>query len=66
MDMGNSPDPPRFNCEKCVGEILPLYYTSLHGITYKNQELKSSHRYDNGYNKSVHEIILTTDVLSSV
>ena len=41
MDMGDPTDPPRFSCEKCGGEMLPVYYTSLHGITYKNPELKS-------------------------
>ncbi|SFO62727.1 hypothetical protein SAMN05720591_101199 [Halolactibacillus alkaliphilus] len=42
MDMVDPTDPPRFSCEKCGGEMLPVYYTSLHGITYKNPELKSS------------------------
>ena len=30
--------PPRFDCEKCDGKMVPIHYISVHGIehTYKN------------------------------
>lgn len=27
--------PPRFNCEKCSGKMVPIYYVSVNGKIYK-------------------------------
>lgn len=40
MDGGDPMDPPRFRCEQCAGEMVPVYYQSLQGITYDNRNLK--------------------------
>ena len=42
MDGGDPKDPPRFSCEKCGNEMVPVYFESIHGITYTNSELKKS------------------------
>lgn len=40
MDTGDPMDPPRFSCEQCGGEMVPVYYKSIHGITYDYSKLK--------------------------
>ena len=30
--------PPRFNCEKCPGKIVPIYYISVHGKIHEYKE----------------------------
>lgn len=30
--------PPRFNCEKCPGKMVPIYYISVKGKIYKYSE----------------------------
>lgn len=27
--------PPRFDCEKCLGKMVPIYYVSVNGKIYK-------------------------------
>lgn len=39
LDGGDPMDPPRFSCERCQGEMVPVYYESIHGIIYDNREL---------------------------
>ncbi len=31
-------EPPKFNCEKCSEKMVPIYYISVHGRTYKYKE----------------------------
>ena len=31
-------EPPKFNCEKCPGKMVPIYYRSVHGRTYEYKE----------------------------
>jgi hypothetical protein len=40
LDGGDSMDPPRFSCESCGDEMVPVYYESIHGIIYDYSELK--------------------------
>jgi hypothetical protein len=40
LDGGDPTDPPRFSCEACGDEMVPVYYESMHGITYDYSELK--------------------------
>lgn len=40
MDGGDPMDPPRFSCERCGNEMVPVYYKSVHGIIYDYSELK--------------------------
>ncbi|CAM4035326.1 hypothetical protein ALCH109712_17075 [Alkalicoccus chagannorensis] len=40
MDPGDPADPPRFGCEQCGGEMVPVYYESIHGITHDHSRLK--------------------------
>lgn len=35
MDGGDPTVPPRFSCEVCGGEMVPINYKGLHGIEYK-------------------------------
>lgn len=35
MDGGDLSIPPRFSCENCPEEMEPVYYKSVHGITYE-------------------------------
>ena len=28
--------PPRFDCEKCNGKMVPTYYVSVNGIVFEN------------------------------
>ncbi|XJZ27397.1 hypothetical protein ACF5W4_00430 [Bacillota bacterium Lsc_1132] len=35
MDDGDPTTPPMFSCEKCGGQLYPLYYKGAHGIEYK-------------------------------
>lgn len=30
--------PPRFDCEKCPGKMVPIYYISVKGKIYKYNE----------------------------
>ncbi len=30
--------PPRFNCEKCPGKMVPVFYIGVNGIVYKYNE----------------------------
>lgn len=30
--------PPRFDCEKCPGKMVPIYYVSVKGEIYKYQK----------------------------
>lgn len=30
--------PPRFDCEKCSGKIVPIYYISVHGKIHEYKE----------------------------
>lgn len=38
QDGGDLIVPPRFDCEACDGLMEPIYYHSVHGITYKIDE----------------------------
>lgn len=29
--------PPRFDCEKCNGKMVPTYYISVNGIVFENK-----------------------------
>ena len=29
--------PPRFDCEKCNGKMLPVFYIGVNGITFENK-----------------------------
>lgn len=40
MDDGDPTVPPRFNCEKCGGDMYPEYYKGLHGYEYKILDLQ--------------------------
>ncbi len=35
MDGGDLSVPPRFSCEKCPEQMEPVYYKSVHGVTYE-------------------------------
>jgi hypothetical protein len=35
IDGGDLSVPPRFNCTQCPGQMEPIYYKSVHGITYE-------------------------------
>ena len=35
MDGGDPTTPPRFQCEKCNGEMVPEYYKGIYGTEYK-------------------------------
>lgn len=30
--------PPRFDCEKCLGKMIPIYYVGVKGKIYKFEE----------------------------
>ena len=30
--------PPRFECQKCPGKMVPIYYISVHGKIYEYKE----------------------------
>ena len=30
--------PPRFDCEKCPGKMVPFYYVSVHGKIHEYKE----------------------------
>jgi hypothetical protein len=34
MDDGDITIPPRFACENCDGEMVPIKYRGIHGIDY--------------------------------
>lgn len=34
-DYGDTSVPPRFACEECPEQMEPVFYKSVHGITYK-------------------------------
>jgi len=38
QDGGDLLFPPRFDCKECDGLMEPIYYNSVHGITYKFEE----------------------------
>ena len=38
QDGGDLIVPPRFDCEECDGLMEPVYYVSVHGITYDIDE----------------------------
>ena len=31
-------EPPKFNCEKCPEKMVPIYYISVHGRSYKDKQ----------------------------
>jgi len=35
LDGGDTSVSPRFKCEKCPADMEPVYYESVHGVTYK-------------------------------
>lgn len=40
QDAGDLIVPPRFECQLCDGLMEPMYYVSVHGITYEMKEKK--------------------------
>lgn len=35
QDLGDISVPPRFDCKECEGQMEPIKYTSVHGVTYE-------------------------------
>lgn len=38
LDGGDTSVPPRFKCEQCPEQMEPVYYKSMHGVTYEWKE----------------------------
>lgn len=38
LDDGDTSVPPKFKCENCPADMEPVFYESVHGVTYKIDE----------------------------